>query len=86
MNLVVEVFSMDPISGYTAFALCDMRVTYIGSMIQAEGGITLNADQVTIKTTSSEQYGHVVSKEEKQMGWAEMIRKRRRQTDEEGMT
>ncbi|XP_050714209.1 uncharacterized protein LOC126997255 [Eriocheir sinensis] len=62
MQLLVEVFSMDPVSGNTAFALCDMKVTYIGTMIKTEGGLTLDPDQVKIMTTKSEKYAHVTDR------------------------
>lgn len=64
MQLLVEVFSMDPVSGNTAFALCDLKVTYIGTMIKTEGGLALDPDQVEIVTTNSEKYDHVVSEGE----------------------
>ena len=52
---------MDPISGSTAFALCDLQVISIGSKIQTESGAALTADLVTVTFTKASDFDSIVS-------------------------
>lgn len=42
MDLLVEIFVMDAVSGITPFTLCSVEVTAVGSMIQDSGGSALD--------------------------------------------
>ncbi|KAF2346322.1 hypothetical protein FHG87_022922, partial [Trinorchestia longiramus] len=54
MDLLVEVFVMDAVSGITPLALCNIEITEFGSLITDENGNALTKDSFTPEVKANE--------------------------------
>ncbi|XP_042876938.1 uncharacterized protein LOC122256373 [Penaeus japonicus] len=57
IDLVIELFVMDAVSGVTPFALCNPRVDSIGAMIKNEADAAIAPADVTIDKTLNQDFG-----------------------------
>lgn len=49
MDLIVEVFVMDPVSGITPLAICNLDIISVGSQIKDENDVQITADEAKKK-------------------------------------